>query len=161
VSPPVLFLDIDGVLNHRGTRERDPETGCTGIDPRNVAHLNAIFAAVPDLRLVISSSWRLMMSLGAISRALRAAGFRYPERIEGATPAFVESRGSLLVAQERGHEVQAWLDGQASPPRAIAILDDAEDMVHLTPRLVRTDMWDCGLKAEHAAAVVALLQETA
>lgn len=160
MSAPVLFLDIDGVLNHSGTKER--LNGFTGIDAGNVAQLNGIVEAVPDLRIVISSTWRQMMTLGDIKRALLGQGFRFPRQVVSKTPEYLRTTtGGITVARERGHEVQAWLDEEKDPPRAIAILDDAEDMVHLTPRLVRTDLWNGGLTAEHARAVVALLKEPA
>ena len=163
MTAPVLFLDFDGVLNHEATTERyvfpNGARFC-GIDAGNVAHLNAICEAVPDARIVVSSTWRTVLDVEQLRRALCGSGFRYPERVIDRTPTWATMKGNIVGAfPTRGHEIQEWIDAQPSPPGAVAILDDAEDMAHLDPRLVRTNMDAGGLQAVHAAAVVALLSE--
>jgi hypothetical protein len=142
VSAPVLFLDFDGVLNHSGTRETF--NGFTGLDPANVARLNAICELAPSSRIVISSTWRRMYPLVELRGALAAAGFAYPDRVVSRTPHL-----NLM----RGFEIEAWLETQAEQPAAFAILDDDDDMVHLTPHLVRTNPYDGGLSDADALAV--------
>src|SRR5215468_6996395 len=91
----VLFLDIDGVLNCRTTRTR--VQGMRGIDPRLVRILQGVLTAVPDLKLVLSSTWRLL-----------------PENCEqvysilpcyAVTPDF-----GYEIDDVRGYEIQAWLE---------------------------------------------------
>ena len=62
----LLFLDIDGVLNWGGTTHmlgvghphNNAGQGCIGLCPERIARLNKIFAAHPDVKVVISSTWR-------------------------------------------------------------------------------------------------------
>lgn len=84
----ILFLDIDGVLNYAS---RTPANSYNGrflngeeIEPKLVKKLNKIFEEVPNLKIVVSSSWRGNMK--RLVWALRNAGFRYIENIIGKTP---------------------------------------------------------------------------
>jgi hypothetical protein len=161
VTTPVLFLDFDGVLNHTGTNQR--HNGFVGLDPANVARLNAVMREVPETRIVISSTWRLQHGVAELRGLLSEAGFEHPRAVVGKTPGWKESAtGSIVGAHPtRGHEIQAWIDAEPAAPTAIAILDDAEDMAHLAHRLVRTDLWAGGLLDEHVPQVVAKLREVA
>lgn len=160
MTTPVLFLDFDGVLNHGGTTQR--HQGYVGLDPANVARLNAIMREVPETRIVISSSWRITHGVAEMRGLLVEAGFEHPRAVVGKTPGWKEANGSIVGAHPtRGHEIQAWLDATPPAPSAIAILDDAEDMAHLADRLVRTDLWAGGLLDEHVPQVVAKLREAA
>jgi hypothetical protein len=159
---PVLFLDFDGVLNHSATQTwfTFPDGAAfKGLDPENVARLNAICELVPEARIVVSSTWRTVLDLAGLREALRQFGFAYPERVIDRTPGWRTVAGGGIVGAyaERGHEIQAWLDAQPEAPSTIAILDDAEDMVHLAPHLVRTDMWGGGLLDTDALAVAEML----
>lgn len=82
MSAPVLFLDIDGVLNsarwfsvRAGGDNRD---GLTReeyqIDPDAVAILNRILGAT-GAHVVVSSTWRLLHTPTAIHRILRRRGY--------------------------------------------------------------------------------------
>jgi hypothetical protein len=60
----VLFLDIDGVLNCESTKEKIGERGgifvaMHGLDARLVKRLKDWLALHPDVKVVISSTWRL------------------------------------------------------------------------------------------------------
>lgn len=59
----VLFLDIDGVLNSKKTTEKVGGTGLfkafIGLDAGLVAMFKDWLAAHPDVKIVISSTWRL------------------------------------------------------------------------------------------------------
>jgi hypothetical protein len=164
MAAPVLFLDFDGVLNHAGTETRytfPDGARFMGLDPVNVERLNGICELVPDLRIVVSSTWRTVLDVDGLRAALVQYAFRYPERIIDRTPGWRTITGGGIVGAypERGNEIQAWLDAQPEAPRAVAILDDAEDMVHLARFLVRTDMWGGGLTDKDAAAVVEMLAQ--
>ena len=151
--PPYLFLDIDGVLNDN-RRE---------LNPRNVGRLKAILARVPDLRIVISSAWRVCYSLDYIHGALRAAGFR--GELWGVTP---------RLGGKRGHEIEAYCCAHEVPLDRIAVLDDDDDWGPLESRWVLVSnsdrlpdgRWgdprrgdDAGLQDAHVEAVVRLLTE--
>ncbi len=60
----------------------------------------------------------------------------------------------------RGHEIQAWIDGETQSVDAFVIFDDCDDMAHLRDRLVLTDI-DTGLTAADVERAVALLRGAA
>ncbi len=158
----ILFLDCDGVLNHRTWliqlhRRRQAGdaaalegglTGAAAIDPACVARLNAIVQR-SRCDVVLSSTWRYVHTPGAMSRILRSLG--YSGRIISSTPKAGECSG---IGPDRGHQIQAWLDERSDSP--ICILDDNSDMAHLARRLVQTDH-ETGLLDEHVERAVAML----
>ena len=84
----ILFLDIDGVLNFAAPNTSNSYGGRflhgEEIEPKLVKKFNKICKEIPNLKIVISSSWR-----GNMKRtiwALRNAGFEYIETIIGRTP---------------------------------------------------------------------------
>lgn len=118
----LLFLDIDGVLNAFGTpennyqdrtREITPE-GMMGIDPLLVARLNRLVESVPDLRFVMSSTWR--KDYAYAKRYLRDQGFKGV--FVGKTPS--------SASGWRSEEIQAWI-AEAGFTGKFATLDDDHD----------------------------------
>lgn len=82
----ILFLDIDGVLN--GHQKLD--SGYCGIDPQCAARFNKILKQYPDLKIIISSSWRYLvltgqMTLEGFESLLLTHGIRCRGRIMGIT----------------------------------------------------------------------------
>lgn len=165
---PVLFLDMDGVVNSarwfeviskrafrraKGAAKRD---FLTMIDPAAVALLNAVIDRT-GADVVISSSWRIVWSVSEIAGMLTEKGF--VGKVIGATPngAFIPSEWVDKPESEytRGIEITAWLD-EHRDVTTFAIVDDSADMAHLLPRLVRTT-WARGIEPEHVERLVALL----
>jgi HAD domain in Swiss Army Knife RNA repair proteins len=147
VSQPVIFLDIDGVLNSSRwmttmdwRRSEEPWAGHEDpglpafnvqvwhfmLDPECVARLKHL-VQVLDANIVISSSWRHALDVPQIDECLRLRGFNRPA--VGATP---------QLGVERGHEIRAWLrtSGHKGP---FVILDDGSDMNGVEEFLVQTD----------------------
>lgn len=134
----VLFLDIDGVVNSDETLKRGGDGGMLGIDPYLAFLVGRIALAVPDLKVVLSSSWRHFPS----GRA------KVHERV---LPVFDETP-SLGRDSVRGDEIKAWLDAHPETER-YAILDDGDDMLpEQLPNLFRTS-WICGVTPEIVQAV--------
>lgn len=82
----ILFLDIDGVLN--GHQKLD--SGYCGIDPQCAVRFNKILRRYPDLKIIISSSWRYLvltgqMTLEGFESLLLTHGIRCRGRIMGIT----------------------------------------------------------------------------
>lgn len=149
----IVFLDIDGVLNHEGTSHRvnevcdDADHGMLGVSPECIAALSHL-VLITGAEIVVSSTWRKLHSLGRIERMLRRHGYVGP-RIFEQTP--------RLGGLARGFEIQAWLDTQEVKPEAFVILDDDDDMAHLLHRLVRCNPYAGGLTKETAARAIAML----
>ena len=119
---PVLFLDVDGVLNvvsEQDTREA-------------VAQLHRVVEAT-GCDIVLSSSWRL--GFGGLSAAedaiRRRLGYEGGRPFLGQTPD--------LKGQPRGLEIAAWLADQSNPPRCWAVVDDDDDMDFVRHRFVQTN----------------------
>jgi hypothetical protein len=149
----ILFLDIDGVLNHHdwwrrrgelpdGSSEFDRRLH--DLDPVAVGYLNEIVAAT-KVKVVISSTWRQHSSLSDLRGLLKKAGFI----------------GDLIdktprIPAPRGREIQLWLDEALRDVESFVILDDDDDMEHLSYRLVKTSMFH-GLLPSHIDQVVAMM----
>ncbi len=148
---PILFLDIDGVLNseayfarQRARRITIISTRQELIDPSAVVHLNRIVEAT-KCHVVLSSSWRLH-NLGDVIEWLRERGFH--GTLFGATP---------RAPVTRGGQIQAWLDSWDH--RAVYVaLDDEPDLDTHPGRWVVTSYAE-GLTAERADEAIRLLKE--
>lgn len=155
----LLFLDIDGVLNHRGwlvsANWRHIQAGARGerfdlaqaqIDPSRVALLNDICERT-GCKVVISSTWRLAHPEARMVELLGNAGFK--GEVIGYTPD---------LDTERGLEVAAWLRHNAGPDARFVILDDNADMGALLHRLVQTS-FETGLDSSAVETSVELLRQ--
>jgi hypothetical protein len=160
----VVFLDFDGVLNSEDWYTDRPHPNLM-FNPMAIDLVNVIadrFAG--DLAFVISSSWRILgrdpdrderSSLNYCRGVLD--GYRFHGRVFDATPTSGECgrAGKPLPGPERGHEIQRWLDGHPEVATYV-IIDDSDDMVHLTPRLVRTE-WKLGITEADVKRVIEML----
>lgn len=145
--PPVVFLDIDGVLiTPSGMRDSTPNPSC-------VACLNTIIRN-SGADIVVSSTWR-HMGLSALTRQLRA--WDVQGYIRDITPD-LSAKKQVFIAVERGAEIQAWLDRNHVAIGDVVILDDDADMGALLPRLVQTNPLT-GLTPADAQQALALLKK--
>ena len=135
----ILFLDVDGVLNRTGTRERSCH-GTYGVEPEKVAMVHEIVDKT-GCSIVVSSTWRKFEDL--YTELLSS----FPQVI-GKTP--VLPRPAI-----RGDEIAMFID-ELGGDHTIAILDDDRDMGRLVNRLVRT-RGDTGLTHELKDQVIELL----
>lgn len=141
---PVLFLDIDGVLNSEAwyrRRPKGPWCEAREFDPEAMWLLKAV-VAMSDCEIVVSSSWRIGRKLEELQKLL--IGFP----VIGKTPE-LDSR-----EVGRGAEVDHWLRNNRSRTR-YAIVDDGSDFYE-HQNLVRTD-WKLGLTPWHCEELVRLL----
>lgn len=162
---PVLFLDIDGVLNSHAWRAewaaiRDPLHGQlpaderkadSALDPAAVARLNRVIAAT-DAMVVVSSSWRVVYSMPKLQRMLSRRGFEHV--LFGCTPRIWLDHVRRSKC-ERGNEIDCWFK-QAGCVATFAIVDDDSDMEPHLGRLVKTDH-QVGLTDADADRLVVLL----
>jgi hypothetical protein len=140
VMARLLFLDIDGVLNHYGSAGK--------IDRACVARLNHIVERTGAV-VVISSTWRVTHSPEQMQRLLTGHGFS--GEVVGDTP--------CLYGRPRGEEVAAYLDDNGEV-EAFAIVDDNADLEPVADHLVLVDDF-VGLSDADVAACVELLSSGA
>ena len=121
MTQPVLFLDIDGVLNsdawlgrHHGRRLTLPDHAAEMLDPEAVGRLERIRQAT-GCRVVVSSSWRHTLPLAEIERLLRRHGFA--GQLADRTPA----------GTSRTSEILAWLAAAGGPSLPHLALEDEPD----------------------------------
>lgn len=157
----LLFLDIDGVLNHDNTPKATAETpfvppqhvGYIWLDSERIQKVNRILDAAPDTVIVLSSTWR-EYGLSAVEDALRANGFKY--RLSDATPFF---KG---LSFQRADEIMRWFKKNNLKPSEhnFVVLDDifVEFVDELEGHQVRTS--DCpidGFTEQHIQKAIKLL----
>jgi hypothetical protein len=152
-----IFLDVDGVLNHRAYLIEAAEIYNKGesnetwhlkqLDGQAVARLDALLRRT-GAKVVISSSWRGLVQLPGW---LRERGLSEAHEIVGVTP---------RIPGPRGLEIQEWMTRHRVAPEQIVILDDEDDMAHLAHRLVQTSFMDDdgGLRERHVERAVALFE---
>jgi len=115
----LLFLDIDGVLNCKMTKER--WNGLIGIDRRLVS-MFLEWLSGKDVGIVLSSTWRLYDDT--------------KEHLADAGLSWIGQTADLRAV--RGHEIAQYLN-ETPGVAAYAILDDYADMLpEQLPFLVQT-----------------------
>ncbi len=132
----VIFLDIDGVLNTGRSLMANPvchldfhtnTDGSHALDPIGVKFLK-ILTDNFDVKIMVSSTWRLGAAIEELSTALRLP-------VHDKTP--IDNLGG------RGGEIDSWLaksDFHADKDKYCIIDDDIHDMFdHQKPHIVRTN----------------------
>jgi hypothetical protein len=140
-----IFLDIDGVLINRKSL-RQASGLRSNADPDCVAELNRITDAT-GARIVVTSTWR-RQGRRFVTDALRKWGVS--GQVVGCTP--------VMSVPDRGNEIQAFIDAYRRPVGSFIIIDDDSDMLHLMPRLIRTN-YEAGLTQADADRAIAMLQD--
>lgn len=140
----IIFLDIDGVLNSTNymvycDQNNIPFHPNNQMDPATVARLNHLTDAT-QAKLVVSSTWRLSFhkmpdALERLQDCLR--GYGITGEIIGFTPSAWDLTLIPQYGEQRGAEIQAWLEENPNIEKFV-ILDDSADMGKLLPHLVRT-----------------------
>lgn len=146
---PILFLDIDGVLNGMSLEFDDSPRVTTTLErkskhmlPDHVARLTRVLRET-GCDVVVSSTWRMRFTPRQIARMLTMQGMPavLAVRFVGATdeepvPYDWPCRGG----RQRGLQIARWLNtARRLPVTKFAIIDDDNDMAHLASHLVQTD----------------------
>lgn len=158
----ILFLDFDGVLNNGRNWGENAlpcavcarESGRCWFDSEAVRRTNVVLART-GAKIVVSSSWRLGRTIDELRELLYGHGITNESVIDSTQHPFELEPGRW---SRRGHEIARWVERCGVKVESFAIVDDDADMVHLTPRLVRTD-FETGLLDEHVEQLCALLTE--
>lgn len=151
---PILFLDIDGVLNHIDNWHGEKCNLIDLLDPVCVSRLNTVVSET-ECEVVVSSSWRIIYTLIEMQAMLNNAGYKH--RLLSTTPATLTTRGKSTT---RGNDIHRWISFHGRLNFGpIAIIDDDADMYPFMDRLVKTDFHNGGLKDEHVDQLIKLLKE--
>lgn len=143
----ILFLDVDGVLNHQGTY-RKHKRKYQNLDAENLSVLKEIMDRYHS-RIVLTSSWRYFSyNLDILARAFQEYGI---DPWISMTP---------ILDGNRNLEIKTWMKAHEIRKEEIIILDDRTDLGDLTDRLVSTDFLTGGLKREHIESIQRLWQES-
>lgn len=158
LNGPILFLDVDGVLNSHDYIDRGGSLNCRtdGIDVEAVKHLQRIVDET-NCSLVLSSTWRIIHSLADMRGRLKKAGMRSPIPLRDKTPVLdsVWKGSRLLIARIRGDEVRKWIEDSGFTGAYVCLDDDAD--FHPDQPLVKTT-FQHGLTASHADQCIKLLR---
>lgn len=151
---PVLFLDIDGVMNSHDYIRRGGSLNCKsdGIDPQAVTQLQRIVDE-SKCSIILSSTWRVLFSISDMRGKLIAKGMRSPCPLRGKTPD-LSARGGTIERYQRGLEVNAWIASMGFKAPYACIDDDGDFMPG--QNLVQTN-FETGLLAEHADRCIRFL----
>lgn len=134
---PIIFLDFDGVVetiyweqdidgswSYNIHKHRKSELN----NKQAIGWLNELYSKV-KYDIVVSSNWRIGMTIEDLQNLITNSGFNPEIRVIGTTP---------ILYQQRGKEIQQWIDDNNFTGKFI-IIDDDSDMCHLLPLLIRTD----------------------
>ena len=129
----LLFLDIDGVLNNFKWSENHPSgllyRTLDDIDPGNIKLLSELLAQYPEIKIVIMSDWRKLITLSELKVIFNHFKVN-PDQIIGYTPAVAKS-------QNREDEVLMFLKDY--PSENYALVDNDDFFTKLKSKLVLTD----------------------
>lgn len=160
----ILFLDFDGVLTCRLTRFRMSKV--------HQERLGGLFYLVPDLKIVITSSWKhghktlesLLDEITSSSYFLCSSNpnlgsnpkypitpYMFANETIGMTPS---------VGRYRGHEIDAWLQEHPEVENYVILDDDSDMLDHQMSHFVHTN-GELGVTIEdiRAAAKILLVNE--
>lgn len=165
----VVFLDFDGVLNTENyqaklRQEGKPQWDNFGqiFDPEAVENLKMILDTVPDVLLVINSSWKLV-GMNTVKAMWKAR--HLPGKIHSATPDYVpdltsidlDDYDNIAMLAGKGNEINQWLEQNAPKGCAYVILDDLPDFLpEQEEHLICTDP-SVGITMENAIEAISLL----
>jgi hypothetical protein len=138
----VCFLDLDGVLAPFSSVIRSRAQALDGRLVRRVAR----FVERHDLTVVLASTWRHEVGVGATVKLLAPSWPQAAKRIQSSTP---------VLHLPRGQEIAAWLRAVHDVERFV-ILDDADELAPLTAFHVRTDRY-AGLQPKDLVKAAAVL----
>lgn len=148
----IIFLDIDGVLNHTQMDFDLPEVAAQApyvVDPKNVEVLENLVRHL-DATIVISSTWRILNEREFFREKL--GGYLY-DRLE---PDWRTNRLNGI----RGLEIQDWIQRNRDTPtsrwwsfKEYLILDDDQDFLWYQPLIHINHKY--GLTIEDADTAIA------
>lgn len=158
----VIFLDFDGVLNsaasfvmedrkRKGQRKKVKEE----LGPINqtlchvcTSNFQLILDHFPEVKIVISSTWREMFNLEWLQNKLQSYGID-SSRVIDKTP--------VRYSGIRGQEISMWLEDHPEVTKFVIIDDNQIGNGYEEQGVVIKTTWDTGLTLEHVHKTIILL----
>lgn len=173
----VIFLDFDGVLNNASWMHEafaKPDRANLSMFQKDVRELS------PDMirrilnvidttgaAVVISSSWRKLMTLDEIRELFREAGFpQMGAHIIDRTPTDREVQETGIPRDTgvmRGHEIDHWIkefEKKNGRLTSFVIIDDDSDMLDSQLSNFVHTSWESGIQDTHVQEAIRILGET-
>lgn len=157
----VIFLDIDGVLNHEKhymwLMETDEPTPLQRVhpysefNPESCKILNRIIDET-NAKIVLSSTWRLD-GIQYMNNIFKHVGIFH--KLYGITPSLAHKYDTTLC---RGKEIDKWLSEHPEVTKYVIIDDDTDMEEHQLPFFIKTDPYKDGLNNEVANKVIEILK---
>lgn len=147
----IIFLDIDGVMNHRNFFERSRLHYLQEFCPVSVRNLREIIKRT-DTKIVLSSTWRKNKSLEKIKELF--SWYDLDQYIIGKTPVVenairgLEIKEFLSISEASGFDIESFI-----------IFDDDDDMGEYIDRLIHCVDYS-GLTDERREEAISLLGES-
>ncbi|MFK7695673.1 HAD domain-containing protein [Paenibacillus sp. HJGM_3] len=138
----LIFLDIDGVMNHRDYMVRSRLHHMQEFCPVAVRNLREIVKRT-GAKIVLSSTWRKFKDIYHVMTC-----YDLDQYVIGKTP--------VIEDVIRGIEIKQFMDELNKPIESYVILDDDDDMGDLLPHLVHCKDYS-GLTDERREEAIALL----
>ena len=157
---PILFLDVDGVLNTKYTKSNIELDGrhVTAMDRELVGRLVRLLKE-SDCKIVLSSTWRIggIDEGGAFFKAIKSASLANPDWYDLIKDRLIDKTEIRFSPRPRGYEIYSWVENWYEDNKdALLVFVIFDDMMPMTPfqkRLVRTNM-DYGLQEDEVDKAV-------
>lgn len=161
-----LFLDIDGVFNYKdwwNTPSHNKILFSKGeleshFDPECIKNFNKIIESIPDIKVVLSTSWK-----DCTKETLKPYGDYKDGIYTLMRKVGIKIKGNLKIGLGRRDEAIVEFLDNYTDPYIISILDDDDwysDSIYseeLLPRFVKTDYFGSGLSDEDSEKVIKML----
>lgn len=157
----VIFLDIDGVLNHENhykwLTETDEPTPLQRVhpysefNPESCKILNRIIDET-NAKIVLSSTWRLD-GIPYMNNIFKHVGIFH--ELYDITPSLAHKYDTTLC---RGKEIDKWLSKHLEVTKYVILDDDTDMEEHQLPFFIKTDPYKDGLNNEVANKVIEILK---
>lgn len=155
----IIFLDIDGVLNHRAVFT--PKTGPAVLCPKAVARFRRLVER-SGAKVVLSSTWRLGdPSTCRYIAKLRSAGVLDHAHEDWRTVRLPWPLGASIAIDGpcRGDEIAEWLSRHPEITAYVIIDDDSDMLREQMPSFVKTT-FENGLLDGHCQVAEAILSRS-
>ena len=119
----IVFLDIDGVMNNFTSRNFKDV-----FSDKSCENLNHILRELPEVQLVLSSSWRYK-GLEYVKEVFHKNGIDKSRLVD------MTEKGNGL----RGVQIQDWLDKHKEVEHFVAIDDETQDMGNLANHVIKVN----------------------